>query len=114
MGATLPEFIKAVLLKTLVFFRDFFFEKPNEGKNWASDSTQKEKDCDEIRAKVKISLRDLKIISSALLHLKRELLRKNEMEKAEELMVLDKKIYELILELEKERKAEKESVSVAA
>ncbi|MCU0443960.1 MAG: hypothetical protein MUE85_03520 [Microscillaceae bacterium] len=55
------------------------------------------------RAKLRVSLQDLKIISSALLHLKKTLLKKAETTRADEVAQLDQRIYELIQELEQEQ-----------
>jgi hypothetical protein len=55
------------------------------------------------RTKVRISMNDLKVISSALLHLKKTLLNKKDFEKADIVSEVDDRIYQLIVELEKER-----------
>jgi hypothetical protein len=55
------------------------------------------------RTKLRVSLQDLKIISSALLHLKKLLLKKEETSRANEVAELDQRIYELIQELEQEQ-----------
>lgn len=55
------------------------------------------------RAKLRVSLQDLKIISSALLHLKKLLLKKEEIARANEVAELDQRIYDLIQELEQEQ-----------
>lgn len=53
--------------------------------------------------KVRVSLNDLKIISSALLHFKKILLKKNETAKAKAVAEVDERIYELIINIEQAR-----------
>lgn len=67
--------------------------------------------------KVRVSVNDLKVISSALLHFKKFLLKKKDMERAKVVNEVDERIYQLILAIEKERElleAEKEQEAIAA
>lgn len=52
------------------------------------------------RSKLNVSLDDLKIISTALLHYKRSLARLGEQQKAEGVNVIDQKFYHLITQME--------------
>ena len=71
-----------------------------------------------VRSKLNISLDDLKTISTALLHYRRNLAKLGEMEKAESVAGIDKKFYELILEMEAlaapQEEFEEETMKVAA
>jgi hypothetical protein len=55
------------------------------------------------RAKLRVSLNELKVISSALLHFKKGLIKNNHLQRAEEVALIDEKIYDLIQELEAEQ-----------
>ncbi|NJL15221.1 MAG: hypothetical protein HC913_20910 [Microscillaceae bacterium] len=54
------------------------------------------------RSKLNVSLDDLKIISTALLHYKRSLARMGEQQKAEGVNVIDQKFYHLITQMERQ------------
>jgi len=58
---------------------------------------------DSVRAKFKVSVNDLKIISSALLHYKKFLLKRKDFSKAETVGEVDDRIYQLILDLERDK-----------
>lgn len=60
------------------------------------------------RGKVQISLHDLKIISSALLHFKRGLIKQKQEDRAREVADIDNRIYQLIVDLERENSLPKE------
>ena len=61
---------------------------------------------DSVRAKFRVSVNDLKIISSALLHYKKFLMKRKDYEKAETVGEVDERIYQLILNLEKTKNKE--------
>lgn len=63
--------------------------------------------------KVKVSLNDLKIISSALLHFKKVLLKKNDTARAQSVAEVDERIYHLILAIEQAREIEAKEVMAA-
>ncbi len=63
--------------------------------------------------KVKVSLNDLKIISSALLHFKKVLLKKNDTARAQAVSEVDERIYHLILAIEQAREMESKEVMAA-
>ncbi|MCS7027737.1 MAG: hypothetical protein NZ519_03135 [Bacteroidia bacterium] len=56
-----------------------------------------------LKPKLSVSIQDLKIISTALLHYRKELAKKGRFERADEVSEIDKRIYDLIMALE-ERK----------
>lgn len=65
--------------------------------------------------KVRVSLNDLKIISSALLHFKKILLKKNELTRAKAVAEVDERIYQLIMNIEHERElVEQKGEGIAA
>ena len=66
------------------------------------------------QSKFKVSLNDLKIISSALLFYKKSLLKKNELVKADRVAALDNRLYQLIVDLENVQLQEKEENAVVA
>lgn len=71
------------------------------------EATQKtlfdaESEEDQARAKFKVSVNDLKVISSALLYYKKFLMKRKDFEKAEVVTEVDDRIYRLILSLEKQ------------
>lgn len=55
------------------------------------------------RARAQVSVNDLKIISSALLHYKKFLNKRKDFAKADTVAEVDDRIYKLILNLEKEK-----------
>ena len=62
--------------------------------------------------KVRVSLNDLKIISSSLLHFKKLLLKKNDTTRAQAVAEVDERIYKLILNIEQAREVnERESIA---
>ncbi|NJO00280.1 MAG: hypothetical protein HC880_00185 [Bacteroidia bacterium] len=63
------------------------------------------------RARFKVSVNDLKVISSALLYYKKFLIKKKDFDKAEVVAEVDDRIYRLILALEKEFLMEEEQVN---
>lgn len=67
-----------------------------------------------VRAKFRVSTNDLKVISSALLYYKKFLMQRKDFAKAEAVAEVDDRIYQLILELEKNKEknpAEAEQVA---
>ncbi|MEO1653237.1 MAG: hypothetical protein AAFU64_06810 [Bacteroidota bacterium] len=67
------------------------------------------------RASFKVSVNDLKVISSALLHYKKFLMKRKDYHRAEAVNQVDERIYQLILFLEKQKQEklnEKEEIAL--
>lgn len=64
----------------------------------------------ETNKKFQVSKQDLKLISSALLFYKKNLLKQNQLEKAKRVSDVDNRIYQLIIDLEQEKKKQEELV----
>lgn len=80
----------------------------NFWEEWNATSTQTALKPESIhhpspRAKLRVSLSELKVISSALLYFKKGLVKNNHLSRAEEVAMIDQKIYDLIQELEAEQ-----------
>ncbi|MEO1652457.1 MAG: hypothetical protein AAFU64_02835, partial [Bacteroidota bacterium] len=80
--------------KTVLFRLADLFQKRTHPSSPVSEEANKD------ASKVNISIQDLKTISTALLHYKRNLARIGEMEKAEGVGKIDQKFYNLILNVE--------------
>lgn len=75
------------------------------------DSSLSASEDGQARARFKVSVNDLKVISSALLYYKKFLIKKKDFDKAEVVAEVDDRIYRLILALEKEFLMEEEQVN---
>lgn len=64
------------------------------------------------QAKFKLSAQDLKVVSSALLHYKRFLMQRNEIEKSKKVAELDNRLYQFIVDLENQMLANKEALEI--
>lgn len=88
--------LKKLYIRVVQTFREFIAEER------ATQSPILEDQEDQTRAKFKVSVNDLKVISSALLYYKKFLVKRKDFEKAEVVTEVDDRIYRLILSLEKE------------
>ena len=99
------------IYQTVQFFQELLPEKREHGHLQASYHETESEPWDNHRARFRVSLNDLKVISSALLHFKKYLLAKKDMERAEKVAEVDAQIYNLILRLEREMEEEHEQVA---
>jgi len=76
-----------------------------------SEANSAQDEAEGTRGKVQISLHDLKIISSALLHFKRSLIKQKHEERAREVADIDNRIYQLIVNLEREKSYNEEEIA---
>jgi GTPase involved in cell partitioning and DNA repair len=66
------------------------------------------------QSRFKVSLNDLKMISSALLFYKKSLLKKNELLKVNKVATLDNRLYQLIVDLEQKQLQKQASETISA
>ncbi len=95
------------LFKNIVAAFQEYAPEPSTSGADASPESSEESD----RAKFKVSVNDLKIISSALLYYKKFLLKRKDYSKAETVAIVDDRIYQLILELEKQKQVLEQELS---
>lgn len=103
--------IKKLLNKIIDAFQEYTPEKAEVSKALPDPKIGPVEE--ETRAKFKVSVNDLKIISSALLYYKKFLIKKKDFEKAETVGRVDDRIYQLILSLEREIESIEEEEMVA-
>lgn len=88
--------------KSLLLRITDIFQKPHQITENTSNTTQvlQTQYSTPAKSRLNVSLDDLKVISTALLHYKRNLAKMGEMERAEDVGTIDKKFYDLIQTLE--------------
>ncbi len=96
---------KNLLLGLAESIQGFVLETKEEEPIFDSSNT------DSTRARFRVSVNDLKVISSALLYYKKFLLKRKDFDKAEAVAQVDERIYQLILSLDQELEAAAETIA---
>jgi hypothetical protein len=102
--------IKKFAHQVVIAFRENILREASNSTVEFSEPTHSKNDAE----KVRVSLNDLKIISSALLHFKKLLLKKNDAPRAQAVSEVDQRIYELIMSIEQSREVQHEREGVVA
>lgn len=85
----------------------FWHKVQHTYQTWLS-STQADEAVEEENTgkRVRVSVEDLKVISSALLHFKKHLLQRKELDRARRVAEVDERIYQMIRQIEQTREME--------
>lgn len=95
---------KLILTKIFDLFQPNLTDNVSQKNTLALEDENFEEQEEIYKPKLQVTIEDLKVISTALLHFRRQLRRKGETEKAKEVGEIDSRFYELITYMEENAK----------